>query len=68
MFVCLVTIMINCRSFPLCIIETSSNTSLSSIFSCQDVLKSTRMQLARELSLEDVPSIRDLQAYNLLEL
>ncbi|XP_030453234.1 uncharacterized protein LOC115674857 [Syzygium oleosum] len=33
-----------------------------------DVLKSTRTQLERELSLEDVSSIRDLPAYNLLKL
>ncbi|PKI58920.1 hypothetical protein CRG98_020666 [Punica granatum] len=32
-----------------------------------DVLKSTREQLERELSLEDVSSIRDLPAYNLLK-
>lgn len=31
-----------------------------------DVLKSTRTQLERELSLEDITSIRDLPAYNLL--
>ncbi|KAF7852228.1 hypothetical protein BT93_L5373 [Corymbia citriodora subsp. variegata] len=33
-----------------------------------DVLKSTRTQLERELSLEDVSSIKDLPAYNLLKL
>ncbi|MBA0603196.1 hypothetical protein Gorai_003349, partial [Gossypium raimondii] len=31
-----------------------------------DVLKSTRTQLERELSLEDVSSVKDLPAYNLL--
>ncbi|XVF30686.1 hypothetical protein REPUB_Repub16aG0079600 [Reevesia pubescens] len=31
-----------------------------------DVLKSTRTQLERELSLEDVSSVQDLPAYNLL--
>ncbi|KAL9676775.1 hypothetical protein QQ045_004995 [Rhodiola kirilowii] len=31
-----------------------------------DVLKSTSKQLERELDLEDVPSVRDLPAYNLL--
>ncbi|KAI4386614.1 hypothetical protein MLD38_004532 [Melastoma candidum] len=31
-----------------------------------DVLKSTRTQLERELSLEDISSIRDLPAFNLL--
>ncbi|XP_012070343.1 ELMO domain-containing protein A isoform X2 [Jatropha curcas] len=31
-----------------------------------DVLKSTRMQLERELALEDVHSVKDLPAYNLL--
>ncbi|XVF06718.1 hypothetical protein REPUB_Repub06bG0074900 [Reevesia pubescens] len=31
-----------------------------------DVLKSTRTQLERELALEDVSSVRDLPAYNLL--
>lgn len=31
-----------------------------------DVLKSTRAQLERELSLEDVDSVKDLPAYNLL--
>ncbi|KAJ9185701.1 hypothetical protein P3X46_005298 [Hevea brasiliensis] len=31
-----------------------------------DVLKSTRMQLERELALEDVYSVKDLPAYNLL--
>ncbi|PSS15778.1 ELMO domain-containing protein [Actinidia chinensis var. chinensis] len=32
-----------------------------------DVLKSTRTQLERELALEDVFSVRDLPAYNLLK-
>ncbi|KAI3444231.1 hypothetical protein Pfo_000896 [Paulownia fortunei] len=32
-----------------------------------DVLKSTRSQLERELALEDVSSVRDLPAYNLLK-
>lgn len=32
----------------------------------QDVLKSTREQLERELELEDVFSVRDLPAYNML--
>ncbi|XP_073272642.1 uncharacterized protein [Primulina huaijiensis] len=32
-----------------------------------DVLKSTRAQLERELALEDVASVRDLPAYNLLK-
>lgn len=32
-----------------------------------DVLKSTRTQLERELALEDVSSVRDLPAYNLLK-
>ncbi|KAE9586372.1 hypothetical protein Lal_00000905 [Lupinus albus] len=31
-----------------------------------DVLKSTRMQLERELALEDISSVKDLPAYNLL--
>ncbi|KAK8542885.1 hypothetical protein V6N13_136562 [Hibiscus sabdariffa] len=31
-----------------------------------DVLKSTRTQLERELSLEDISSVKDLPAYNLL--
>ena len=33
----------------------------------QDVLKSTRTQLERELALEDVSNVRDLPAYNLLK-
>lgn len=33
----------------------------------QDVLKSTRTQLERELALEDVSSVRDLPAFNLLK-
>lgn len=32
----------------------------------QDVLKSTRSQLERELALEDVSSVKDLPAYNML--
>ncbi|EYU20853.1 hypothetical protein ABFS82_11G018800 [Erythranthe guttata] len=32
-----------------------------------DVLKSTRSQLEREMALEDVSSVRDLPAYNLLK-
>lgn len=32
----------------------------------QDVLASTRLQLERELALEDVYSVKDLPAYNLL--
>ncbi|XAR48340.1 hypothetical protein NMG60_11031128 [Bertholletia excelsa] len=32
-----------------------------------DVLKSTRMQLERELALEDVASVKDLPAYNMLK-
>lgn len=32
----------------------------------QEVLKATRTQLERELSLDDVFSIRDLPAYNML--
>lgn len=32
----------------------------------QEVLKSTRTQLERELALDDVSSIRDLPAFNLL--
>lgn len=32
----------------------------------QDVLKSTRIQLERELALEDISSVKDLPAYNLL--
>ncbi|PON80647.1 ELMO domain containing protein [Parasponia andersonii] len=32
-----------------------------------DVLKSTRTQLERELALEDVSSVKDLPAYNLLK-
>ncbi|KAG5041895.1 hypothetical protein JHK87_005810 [Glycine soja] len=31
-----------------------------------DVLKSTRMQLERELALEDISSVKDLPAYNML--
>jgi hypothetical protein len=33
----------------------------------QDVLKSTRTQLERELALDDVSGVRDLPAYNLLK-
>ena len=36
------------------------------ILDFQDVLKSTRTQLERELALEDVINVRDLPAYNLL--
>lgn len=32
-----------------------------------DVLKSTRAQLERELALEDVSSVKELPAYNLLK-
>lgn len=32
----------------------------------QEVLQATRMQLERELSLEDINTIQDLPAYNLL--
>ncbi|KAL7600689.1 uncharacterized protein LOC111890669 [Lactuca sativa] len=32
-----------------------------------EVMKSTRMQLERELSLEDVTSVKDLPAYNMLK-
>lgn len=32
----------------------------------QDVLKSTRTQIERELSLEDVYTVKDLPAYNML--
>ncbi|GLT81411.1 hypothetical protein SLA2020_528000 [Shorea laevis] len=31
-----------------------------------DVLKSTRTQLERELALEDISSVKDLPAYNML--
>lgn len=33
----------------------------------QEVLKSTRTQLERELALEDVSSVKDLPAYNMLK-
>ncbi|KAK3039182.1 hypothetical protein RJ639_029039, partial [Escallonia herrerae] len=32
-----------------------------------NVLKSTRTQLERELALEDISSVKDLPAYNLLQ-
>lgn len=32
----------------------------------QEVLNSTRVQLERELALEDITSIKDLPAYNML--
>lgn len=32
----------------------------------QDVLKATRLQLERELALEDTSTVKDLPAYNLL--
>lgn len=34
--------------------------------SVQDVLKSTRSQLEREMALEDVSTVKDLPAYNFL--
>lgn len=39
---------------------------LLSNFFFQDVLKSTRSQLERELALEDVSNVKDLPAYNML--
>lgn len=41
-------------------------TRLNNFLSFQEVLKVTRRQLERELSLEDVNRIQDLPAYNLL--
>lgn len=41
-------------------------TSLNNFLFFQEVLKVTRRQLERELSLEDIDRIQDLPAYNLL--
>lgn len=41
-------------------------TSLINFLFFQEVLKVTRRQLERELSLEDIDRIQDLPAYNLL--
>lgn len=51
------------NSFPYHLLSAAIDSKYSSV---QDVLKSTRSQLEREMALEDVSTVKDLPAYNFL--
>ncbi|KAL8150816.1 hypothetical protein V2J09_020624 [Rumex salicifolius] len=53
-----------CVAFPM--MDAQWLAKRASYMEFNDVLKSTRSQLERELELEDISSIKDLPAYNLL--
>lgn len=58
---------IQCNPFFILFMLSSLGTFLIPLCtSLQEVLKSTRTQLERELSLEDVSSVKDLPAFNML--